>query len=215
MKSVINSLPLSDDLKIQLNNHGQVRAVLSGDYIFNEGEKISEIPILLSGSIRVYKDDTELEREKPLYYIERGDTCMMSVFAIYRDGISRVNGLAVENSEVLFVPVEYVCQWQREFVTWISYLMNSFERRYTDLMDAFDAVNINNVGDQLQAILKRYSENGNTMRLTISPIVLAEELNTTRLVISKLLKQFEKENMLLLHRGEIILKRMPEVSEQA
>lgn len=205
MNTTINSLPFELELKQEIEKFGQLVVLPKGQFLAEEGKYTKQIPLLLSGKIRVYKTDPELDREILLYYVRQGETCIMSVFSIYNDIKSSVNGVVTENSEVLLIPIQKVRAWQLRYSTWNRYIINGFEQRYSNLLDVFKAISFRKIDERLEDFLRTYSQDHNTQVIPFSHQQLANELGTTRVVISRILKTMENQNVLSLHRGYIRL----------
>lgn len=166
------------------------------------------IPLLLEGSIRVYRQDPEVDREILLYYIEPGETCMMSIVASFTNMTSQVNAITEKQSKMLLIPVLKVKDWQLRYPAWNTFIINTFLNRYTELLTAFNEMCFQNVDKRLESYLRQYSKRQGIDIVSLTHQELANELGTTRVVISRLLKSMEKEGMLELKRGLIELKSL-------
>lgn len=188
----------------ELKKHGTVRIMKQGDILLQENAFISSIPIILKGSIRVYQTDDDM-REMLLYYLKEGETCIMSVFgAMYRE-MSKVKAVANEDSEVLLVPVDKLGYLVKEHPEWINYIFRVYHQRFQELLDLVNAVAFKKMDERLLNFIQRKTEIGRSPVIRITHEELANELGTARVVVSRLLKQMEKEGLIELGRNQITL----------
>jgi CRP/FNR family transcriptional regulator len=188
------------DLRNELIEHGTLASFNKGDVIVREGQYVKFLPLVLKGSIRVYQQKDE--REISLYYVREKETCTMSLAAGFFDNKSTSYGVAAEPTEVLIFPAEKVLHWQLKYPSWNRFIMDMFRKRYDDLVTSFEGVAFDPVADRVLEFLQKEAVDN---KVTLSHQQLAQELGTTRVVISRILKQFEKENKCRLLRGCIEL----------
>ena len=206
---------ISDDLLQQFNflgdrslqeevlANGELVCFNKGDVVVREGQYVKFLPIVLSGSIRVYQRKDE--REMLLYYVLPAQTCTMSLSAAYFNNKSSSFGMAVEDTEALVFPAHLIQEWQIRFPAWNQYVMQMFRARYDELIRSFEKAVFENMDVRVMDYLHKKGSLENSSTISISHQVLANELGTTRVVVSRILKQFEKEQKLRLSRGAIQL----------
>lgn len=204
----IQNLPLENALKVEMENRCTVMNFDKHQTIVEEGNFMQVIPLLLSGSIRVFRRDYEQDREILLYYIEPGETCMMSLVACFGDAVSKVNAVTEKKSELLLIPTANVRSWQKKYDSWNSFVINTFLGRYTELLKTLEEISFRNIKQRLHGYLKEYAERNVTKSVKRTHQQIANELGTTRVVVSRLLKDMESMNMIELHRGLIKLKKL-------
>ena len=90
--------------------------------------------------------------------------------------------------------------------SWNQYIIHTFRNRYDELLNTFGSVAFDPIPTRVKNYLTKRSRNENTRKINLSHQTLANELGTTRVVISRILKQFEQEGFLEQFRGHIILK---------
>jgi CRP/FNR family transcriptional regulator len=193
------SLPFSDeDLIQEISDTCEVKTFSRNDVIVREGQFVKNIPVVLSGALRVFQ--TREEREILLYYVKAGQTCMMSLSACFYNNASPSRAEAAEKSEVLLVPANYVTQWQRIYSAWNEYVIRTFRNRYDELLTAFESVAFDKTDRRILDYLRQHQQKG---IVKISHLQLANELGTTRVVVSRILKQFESDKRVKINRGSI------------
>ncbi len=204
----IHSLPLEDKLKAEMESLCTVLTFEKDQAIVETGDCLQVLPLVLKGSVRVFRRDLETGREVLLYYINSGQTCMMSLVACFGDTISKVSAVADKKSKLLMIPTLYVREWQKKYDLWNSFIINTFMIRYTELLKALDELSFKNIDVRTYNYLKDYSERNVTKSIKRTHQDIANELGTTRVVISRILKNMENNGLVELKRGLIKLKNL-------
>jgi CRP/FNR family transcriptional regulator len=191
------------ELQTEILKHGKLIQAQSGDVLIREGQHLNFLPIVIRGRIRVYQEKDD--REILLYYVGPEETCMMSLSAAYLDYNSAANGMAIEPTEILVLPAYIIADWQLKYPSWNRYIIRTFKNRYDELLNAFGNVAFKPIALRTKEYLIGQSQLNQTNKITLSHQTLANELGTTRVVISRILKQFENDKVVKLHRGHIEL----------
>jgi CRP/FNR family transcriptional regulator len=189
------------ELQKEILKNGKIIKASKGDILIREGQYLNFLPIVIQGLLRVYQENED--REILLYYVGPEQTCMMSLSAAYFDYYSTANGIAVEPSEILVLPAHLIAEWQLKYPSWNKFILRTFKSRYDELLNAFGNVAFKPINLRVKEYFSDYVKNYGTTKIPISHQTLANELGTTRVVISRILKQFEKENLIKLSRGSI------------
>lgn len=202
----IHHLPLEKNLKAEIESRCSVVSIGREKSVIDEGCLMSMIPLLLSGSIRVFRRDYESDREILLYYVNPGQTCMMSLVASFGDRVSKVNAVTEKDSELLMIPTGYVREWQKKYDSWNSFVINTFLDRYSELLKILEEISFRNIDERIHNYLKSYAERNATRLVKRTHQDIANELGTTRVVVSRILKDMETIGQVELRRGVITLK---------
>ena len=189
------------ELQTEILKHGKVIQANSGDVLIREGQHLNFLPIVIRGKIRVYQEKDD--REILLYYVGPEETCMMSLSAAYLDYKSTANGVAIEPTEILVLPAFLIADWQLKYPSWNRYIIHTYKNRYDELLNSFGNVAFKPIASRVKDYLRNQRELLATNKISLSHQTLANELGTTRVVISRILKQFEKDRIVKLHRGHI------------
>ncbi len=192
------------ELQKEILKHGKILKANKGDILIKEGQYLNFLPIVIKGQLRVYQEKDD--REILLYYVGPEQTCMMSLSSAYFDYNSAANGIAMEPTEILVLPSYLISEWQLKYPSWNKFIIKTFKSRYDELLNSFGSVAFKPIQTRVKEYLTDRTKNGNSKKVEISHQTLANELGTTRVVISRILKQFEKEKALKLYRGYIQLK---------
>jgi CRP/FNR family transcriptional regulator len=188
----------------KLNVYGINKKFKEGEIILNENDHIQSIPIVLQGSLRVIKTD-EHDREILLYYIQSGESCIMSFLGGLHQGKSKVIAVAEEDTEILFIPIDKVSLLIKEFPEWLNYIFRLYHKRFEELLDVVNAVTFKKMDERLYDLIKKKCKITKSTILLVTHEQLAHELGTVREVVSRLLKQMAYEGLVELGRNKITL----------
>ncbi len=202
----LTDLPFETELKTEMGTNCEIVSVDQHVTLAESGKYMKVIPLVLDGAIRVFRNDYELNREILLYYINTGQTCMMSLVASFGDMQSQVHAITERNSELLLIPTHHVREWQIRYSRWNQFIIHTFLNCYTDLLNTINDLSFKHIDERLYNYLIQYHHRQGDGKVKITHQRLANELGTSRVVISRLLKDFEKQGVLQLSRGEITLK---------
>ncbi len=202
---ILKKLSFFSDTELQeeVFDNAKFLSVKKGDVIVKEGQYVKFLPIVLEGTIRVYQQKED--REILLYHVRAEETCTMSLAAAYFNNKSSSHGVAIEATEMLIFPSEMITKWQLKYPSWNKYVMRMFRSRYDELINSFEKIAFENINVRVIEYLRKKCETESTNKIHISHQNLALDIGTTRVVISRILKQYERENKIKLFRGVIQL----------
>ncbi len=193
------------ELKEEIKKVGNIQSFKKGELLIREGQYLKVLPIVLKGSIRVFQ--TNEEREILLYYVLPQETCIMSLAACLFNNESPSFAITEEDTDVLFIPSSFIPIWQKKYTSWNNFILKAYRNRYDELLDSFNNVVFKKIDQRVITYLNEYASNHNTNKVPLSHQALAYELGTTRVVISRILKNFETNGKVILHRGYVELKK--------
>jgi len=194
----------SPEMKERLREYGIVKTFKEGDIILGENAYIKAIPIVTRGNVKVMRADDE-GREILLYYINPGESCIMSFLGGMHQDTSKVKAIAEEETEILFIPIEKVGGLIKEFPEWLDYIFRLYHKRFEELLEVVNAIAFKKMDERLLNFIKKKCENTKSKTLNVTHEQLANELGTARVVVSRLLKQMEDEGLVKLGRNKISL----------
>lgn len=182
--------------------------VQAGNTILEVGEIVRHIPIILDGSVKVSRIDED-NRELLLYYVNPKESCAMTFTCCMQQNPSEIRAVAEDDVKMLAVPIEVMDKWLDKFPSWKSFVMKTIHVRFNELLKAIDQIAFQKLDERLITYLKEKSKATNSTLINLSHQQIADELATSRVVISRLLKSLENENKLLLYRNQLkILKAL-------
>lgn len=194
----------SPELREKLYSYGIQKEFESGTVLLNENSHIRSIPIVMKGSVKVIRTEED-GREILLYYVKAGESCIMSFLGGLHNETSKVKVEVEENAEILFLPIEKLSYFIREFPQWLDYIFRLYHKRFEELLDIVNAIAFKKVDERLMALLKTKQNLTSSNIINVTHEQLANELGTARVVVSRLLKQLEESGQVLLGRNKITI----------
>lgn len=183
---------------------GKIVEVRHGDPLMQSGQSFRYMIFVLEGNVKIFREDEE-GSEFFLYSLTTGSSCALSLACSNRLEESVVKGVTMEDGILLLVPHEYMERWLPKYKSWARYVVNSLRDRIEDILITFDQVAFRNLDERLEFYLKRMRRDLGMDTLEISHQQIASDLNTSREVISRLLKKLEQRGKIVMHRNAIEL----------
>ena len=191
-----------DDLINEIAQVGTYKEVPAGFKLMEIGSYIKGMPLLISGAIKILRDDKEGD-ELLLYYLEKGDTCSMTMSCCLGQTKSEIRAIAETDTVLIMVPIQKMELWTSKYKSWRNFVFESYHTRLNEMLHTIDTIAFNNMDQRLLDYLREKSRvnKDNSIRNTHQEI--AGELHSSRVVISRLLKKLEKLGKIELHRNYI------------
>lgn len=174
----------------------------AGEIIMDIGNYIRSIPLLISGAIKVLREDDEGD-ELLLYYLEQGETCSVTMACCMGHTKSQIRAIAETDAVMVMVPVQKMEEWMGKYRGWRNYVFESYHNRLNELLHTVDNIAFKNLDERLVEYLKRKIEVTNDKKIRNTHQEIAYDLHTSRVVVSRLLKKLEKMKKVALHRSYI------------
>lgn len=174
----------------------------SGDIIIDIGQYIRSMPLLLTGAIKIMRED-EKEGELLLYYLAKGETCTMSIACCLGNKKSEIRAQAEMETVVAMIPNQYLNEWLVKYSSWRSFILNSYSSRMNEMLGAIDNLAFSKMEDRIMNYLKEKVKLTEDRILAVTHQDIALDLNTSRVVVSRILKKLENEDKIVLLRNEI------------
>jgi|688.fasta_scaffold04056_2 CRP/FNR family transcriptional regulator len=192
------------ELLRDLMEFASLKKVNTGDLLIRKGELINNMMLVLKGNIKIYRENDE-GAEFFMYYLNPGQACAISMICMAGIEKSSITAVATEESLLLSVPLPQMEKWAREYKSWYDFVVGTYRNRFEELLQVLDQVAFRNMDERLEFYLKRQSRQGDLRIIQISHQQIANDLNSTREVISRLLKKMEQRGLLKLNRNNIEL----------
>ena len=184
--------------------YGELREFAEGELIMDYGKYVKSLPIVLKGTIKVLKME-ENGKELLLYYLTTSDSCSMAYNCCMEARKSEIRAITEEPTLLISIPHQKLDEWLCKYQTWKSYIMKSFNERFIELLKTIENIAFKKLDERLIQYLKDKSELADSSLIKATHNQIADDLATSRVVISRLLKQLENDKYLLLYRNEIKL----------
>jgi len=192
---------LEESLYKEIVKHGIIKEVKAGDTLLRVGETIRSTMLILNGIIKLYREDDE-GKEFFIYHLDAGQACSLSMVCAAKHEKSEVLAKALTDATVLAIPLEFMDQWMSKYKSWYQFVITSYRNRFEELLKTIDAIAFSNMDERLEDYLKKQvNKLGTNLKMTHQDI--ANDLNSSREVISRLLKKMEAKNWVVIHRNSI------------
>ncbi len=181
---------------------GTYKKIKENELLLDIGDNFKHIPLMLTGAIKISRENKNGD-EIVLYFLERGDTCTISFGSGLISSKSKVRGVAEKPSEVIFIPVNKLEEWMVKYESWRGFVIESYNIRLNEMLEAIDTLAFMKMD---QRLFKYLTDKVKIMRDTILKTThqeIAIDLNTSRVVVSRLLKQLENDGKIKLYRNKI------------
>lgn len=193
-----------DKLIDEIAEASLLRDFKEGDILIDFGDSIRKMPLLISGAIKILREDFD-EGELLLYFIEKGDTCAMTMACCLGETKSEIRAVAETKGTVVMIPVNKMEEWLGKYKSWRNFVFNSYNNRLKEMLYAIDNLAFMNMDDRLLNYLNEKVKINNSNEINNTHQEIAYDLHTSRVVISRLLKAFENKGRIKLNRSSIIV----------
>ncbi|MBL0132186.1 MAG: Crp/Fnr family transcriptional regulator [Chitinophagaceae bacterium] len=176
----------------------------AGDTIMRTGQYIKSTALVLEGRIKIYRENQD-GGEFLMYYLGPGQACAVSMICALQSTTSEIMAVAEEDTEVLMIPVQLMDDLMNKYKSWYQFVIQTYRSRFDELLSVVDNIAFRNMDERLEFYLKRLAGKTGKMTIDVSHQEIANDLNSSREVISRLLKKMEQRNLVKLHRNMIEL----------
>lgn len=192
---------LESELYEEMAADATFRPVKAGDILLRMGQTIRSTMLIAEGIIKLYREDED-GNEFFIYHLTPGQACSLSFICSARSEKSEVLAKALTDGSVISIPPEKMDEWMGKYKSWYQFVLSSYRNRFESLLQTIDAIAFSTMDERLEFYLKRQvAQFGKVLNITHQEI--AHDLNSSREVISRLLKKMESKGLLALHRNSI------------
>lgn len=174
----------------------------AGEIIMRTGQYIKSTILLLEGRIKIYRENDE-GGEFLMYFLQPGEACAISLICATQSQASEVMAKAEEDTEVLMLPIQLMDEMMNKYRSWYQFVIRTYRARFDELLTVVDSIAFRNMDERLEFYLKRYVNSTGRQQIELSHQQIAEDLHSSREVISRLLKKMEQRGLVKLHRNMI------------
>lgn len=192
-------------LKKELIAISTVETFETGTVILKPGAYVKVIPLIISGLAKVFKEEPEYGNEVLLYYIKPGESCVMSMTTLLNNTTSKVKAIIEETAEVVLIPADKAISIAKKYPKWNEFIYDLFNLKFEELLQVIEILTFSNKDIRLIEYLKKEAKLKNTRTLSTTHQHIADDLGSSREVISRLLKKLETKGVLKLAQGSITL----------
>jgi CRP/FNR family transcriptional regulator len=198
--------PLLEDALIEaIGNSGIYKEFPADTVLMKRGQYIKSTMLILSGLVKVYREDEE-GNEFLMYYLQPGEACALSMVCAARHEESPIMAKTVQDTSAIMIPVEIMSNWMSQYKSWYQFVVETYRTRFEELLHTIDSIAFKNMDERLESYLQKAVEIGGSSIIHLSHQDIARELNSSREVISRLLKKMEQMGKVVLSRNSIEVK---------
>ncbi len=190
------------ELVAVIENQAISKTFSAGTVIMRTGQFIKSTVLVLKGSIKIYRENEE-GGEFLMYFLGPGQACAISMICAIQSQTSEVTAVAEEETEVIMIPMQLMDTLMNKYKSWYQFVIQTYRGRFDELLQVVDNIAFRNMDERLEFYLKRHVDKSGKRNIELSHQQIADDLNSSREVISRLLKKMEQRKMVSLHRNMI------------
>jgi len=195
---------LEPALLVEIQEVGVEKSFEKNDIIIDFGERMTSIPLVIKGSIKIVRED-DRGNELLLYFLEKGDSCAMSLTCCIGAAKSKIRATAETDVLLIMIPSNKMEEFMTKYDSWRFYILRNYQDRFEEMLETIDTLAFMNMDERLYRYLSDKTLITDSNEIIIKHQEIAEDLNTSRSVISRLLKKLEIERKIKLGRNKIVV----------
>ena len=191
-----------EELLTEIAETGITRKIAAGEKIIEFGDYVKGMPLLLNGAIKILREDDD-GNELLLYFLERGDTCAMTLNCCLGQTKSEIRAVAETDTSFIMLPISKMEDWTIKYKSWRNFVFESYHSRLSEMLDTIDTIAFLNMDERLMKYLRDKGKVNANENIQSTHQEIAYDLHTSRVVISRILKKLENEGKIILKRNHI------------
>ena len=191
-----------EELINEICQYGDARKFKAEEMLIDIGDQITHMPLVIEGSVKIMTEDED-ENELLLYYLEFSDTCAVTLNCCTKNSTSTIRALTETDAEILFIPMEKMDEWMAKYKSWRVYVLDSYNSRLNEMLESLDNLVFNSMEERISKYIVNKAWVNKTENLKISHAEIANDLHTSRVVVSRIMKKLEKNKVIEQSRGAI------------
>lgn len=192
------------ELASEIKACGQLITFRADELMMDIGQKVEIIPLIVSGSVKVFREDED-DHELFMYYLHAGEACAITMICSAREGYSKIKAIPEEDTTVIAVPISKLDEWMIKYKTWYYFVMDTYQDRFEELLKVVDGIAFHRMDERLIEYLEKNTEASQRKVVQKTHQQIAQELNSSREVITRLLKKLEQRGVVKVNRNQIEL----------
>ena len=190
---MIDSISLPSKLSNDIEDTSDFLEVSANSKIISMGQQMTFIPFVKKGCIRVFIENNDIDKEQLLYYVNEGQTCLMSMIASFGNKKSKVSAITETDCEIITVSNSKVREWQKEYTEWNDLIIDLFVMHYQELLETIDSLSFKKIEERLYDYLHKLTNEAGVVDVKKTHLDISRDLSTSREVITRALKKLQLE----------------------
>jgi CRP/FNR family transcriptional regulator, anaerobic regulatory protein len=189
-------------LKQKLIEVATVKSFSDGEMMMETGQYFRFAMLIVQGKVKLYREGDD-GGEFFMYYLDPGNACALSLICAAKQETSQIKAKSLEDTVVITIPINLMDELMRSYKTWYYFVLETYRARFEELLSVIDGITFKALDERLGFYLKNQYQKLKTRQLQITHQEIANDLNSSREVISRLLKKMEQKGDVILHRNYI------------
>lgn len=194
----------SNQLIEEIETHSSFQSFKVGDVVIRTGQYINSTILITKGQLKIYREGKDGE-EFLMYYLQAGQACAISLICSTKNQTSQITAKVVEDVEAVSISMNLMDKWMMNHRSWYEFVINTYRTRFEEVLEVIDNIAFRAMDERLEFYIKRHAKACGCKVINLSHQEIAIELNTSREVVSRLLKKMEQRGLVDLHRNQIKL----------
>ena len=190
------------DLRKIIADNSLIKTFSAGEMLMETGQYFKSSVLIVKGRVKLYRQGED-DGEFFLYHLEPGSACALSMICAIKNESSQIMARAVEETTVILIPLALMDKLMKDFKTWYYFVLETYRLRFDELLVMIDNIAFKSMDERLLAYLKNQYRDLNSRELKFTHQEIANDLNSSREVISRLLKKMEQQKWIKLQRSYI------------
>src|SRR4051812_21370997 len=208
----LSTIPLAfpafeKELQREIQEQGEIRFFKTEEQLMRTGQYFRSTMLILNGLVKIYREDDD-GNEFFMYYLQPGQACALSMVCAAEHTKSAIMAKAAKDTEIIAIPLEYMEEWMGKYKSWSQFVITTYRSRFEELLSTIDHIAFRSMDERLEFYLKKHQETLGTNLIPLNHQEIANELNSSREVISRLLKKMEQFGKVKLNRNAIEIIQM-------
>lgn len=186
----------------EMTEKAQIKEAIPGEIIMRKGQYFKSAMLLLEGLVKIYREDDD-GNEFFMYYLEPGAACALSLLCSQKQETSEITAKADSAAQLLTIPLTLIDQWMTKYPSWNRFALNNYRERFEELLQTIDHIAFRHMDERLVFYLKKHQEKLKSNIVPVSITTMAQELNSSREVISRLLRKLSDKGLVRFNKSTL------------
>lgn len=203
-QDIQNAFPsFEKSLLEKIEEEAELKIFESGEVLMKTGQYFKSILLIVDGLIKIYRED-DSGQEYFMYYLQPGQACALSMISASKQEKSEIMAKVVEPTTVIAVPLNVMDKWMQDYKSWYQFVIETYRKRFEELLNTLDHTAFRSMDEKLVFYLKREQDIKKSNILSVNNTEIAQELNSSREVISRLMKKLAERGMIKVLKNQLI-----------